>query len=415
MSVSKELPFSNDLFEEIAEVYGTPVFVYDEAGIRADARRLIKAFSWAEELSGGQRNHFAVKATPTPAILRVLHDEGMGFDCSSRPELSMVSQEGLSDTGIFYSSNNTPDQDYRYAHQLGGLINIDKLGYLEQVYRALGTMPARLAIRYNPGEVKQGNDIIGDPYYSKFGARPDQVIEGLRRMRELGVEDVGIHTMVVSNERRPESFAETARLLRELAEQAEDVAGVRVGFLNVGGGIGINYHPDEDPIDVEGISEAVESELAPMGIPVYTEHGRCVTGSRGYLLTRSTHGVQESWHKYLQIDTSINNMARLATVSAAFHVVNVLGRDGDPEEEMYVVGSMCANTDRMFKEKLLPTTTQAGDLIVVQDAGAHSRANSHNYNFRLRAGEVLVHPDGSHSMIRRHETEDDLFATTKGL
>ncbi|MCA9309028.1 diaminopimelate decarboxylase [Candidatus Saccharibacteria bacterium] len=415
MSVSKELPFTKDAFEDIAETYGTPVFVYDEAGIRASAQRLIKAFSWAEELSDGQRNHFAVKATPTPAILRVVHDEGMGFDCSSRPELSMVSGAGLADTGIFYSSNNTPDEDYVYANELGGLINIDKLGYLEQVHRALGGLPTRMAIRYNPGKVKQGNDIIGDPYDSKFGARPDQVIEGLRRMRQLGATDVGIHTMVVSNERRPESFAETARLLRELAERAEAEAGVSVGFLNVGGGIGINYHPDEDPVDIEGISQAIESELAPMGIPIYTEHGRAVTGSHGYLLTRSTHGIQESWHRYLQVDTSINNMARLATVSAAFHVLDVLGREGDPEDKMFVVGSMCANTDRMFKEKLLPITTQPGDLLVIHDAGAHSRAHSHNYNFRLRAGEVLVHPDGTHSLIRRPETEDDLFATTKGL
>lgn len=415
MPVNKELPFSNDVFEEIAETYGTPVFVYDEAGIRASAQRLIRAFRWAEELSGGQRNHFAVKATPTPAILRVLHNEGMGFDCSSRPELSMVSQQGLADTGIFYTSNNTPDEDYVYADELGATINIDKLGYLEQVYRALGSLPARMAIRYNPGEVKQGNDIIGDPFYSKFGARPDQVIDALKQMRAMGVEDIGIHTMVVSNERRPESFAETARLMRELVERADDEAGVAVDMLNVGGGIGINYHPDEDPVDVEGISEAVESELAQLGIPIYTEHGRAVTGSHGYLLTRSTHGIQKSWHNYLQIDTSINNMARLATVSAAFHVVNVLGREGDPTEEMCVVGSMCANTDRMFKAKPLPITTQPGDLIVVQDAGAHSRANSHNYNFRLRAGEVLVHPDGTHSLIRRPETEADLFATTNGL
>lgn len=415
MTQLKELPFTEDTLGDIAETYGTPVFVYDEAGIRESARQLTEAYAWSADLNAGQGNFFAVKATPTPAILRVIHSEGMGFDCSSEPELAMVEEHGLADQGVFYTSNNTPDADYRYADTLGATINIDKYGYLPQVLRALGGPPTRMAVRLNPGRAKEGNPIIGEPYYSKFGARPDQVIEALADMRRAGVEELGIHTMVVSNEKEPEKFAETARILRELAERIDEERGLRVSFINTGGGLGINYHPDEEPVDYMGVGEAVRSELEYLGIPIYTEHGRFVTGSNGYLLTRVTHGIQESWHKYLQIDTSINNMARLATVSAAYHVINILGRDSDPRTGMYVVGSMCANTDRMFKDVPLPATVQPGDLMVVQDAGAHSRANSHNYNFRLRAGEVLVHPDGSHRLIRRHETKEDLFRTTAGL
>lgn len=411
MPASKELPFESDVFHDIAETYGTPVFVYDEAGIRTSAGKINNAFKW----SPGYVNHFAVKATPTPAILRVIHQEHMGFDCSSRGELVMVDQEGLAEHGLFYTSNNTPDEDYQLAAEMGAVINIDKYPYLEQVRRALGSLPVSMAIRYNPGELKEGNDIIGNPKDSKFGATAEQVLAALREMRRFGVERLGLHTMVVSNEKNPESFRDTARLLRDLADRAITEFSLELSFINVGGGLGVNYHPDEEPVDVMAVGETIRSELGDLGIPILTEHGRYITGSNGYLLTRVTHGAQETYKTYLQVDTSINNMARLATVSAAYHHINILGRDGDPTRPMDVTGSMCANTDRMFKDRELPATVVAGDLMVIQDAGAHSRANSHNYNFRLRAGEVLVLPDDSHFLIRRHETIEDLLATTKGL
>lgn len=409
--IDKSLPFSPETFEEIAETYGTPVYVYDEAGIRDNAREVIDAFSWAPEY----KNFFAVKATPTPGILRVIAEEGMGFDCSSRPELLMVGQEGLSDGGMFYTSNNTPDDDYRLADSLGALINVDKLPYVAQVQRALGSLPPRMAIRYNPGDKKTGNDIIGNPIDSKFGDTEEHVLEALREMRNGGVEQIGLHTMVVSNEKDPASFAGTARLLRELTERALEEAGIEIRFINIGGGIGVNYHPSEAPVDVAAIGEAVASELQQLEIPVYSENGRYITGPHGYWLTRVTHGIVESHKTFLEVDTSINNMARLATVKAAYHHINVLGRDGSPTKPMNVTGSMCANSDIFFKDRELPVNTRPGDLMVIHDAGAHSRANSHNYNFRLRAGEVLVHEDGTVSLIRRHETEEDLFATTRGL
>jgi diaminopimelate decarboxylase len=411
MSVDKTLPFKHEALESIAEQYGTPVFVYDEAGIRQNTQTVNEAFGWSVDYV----NHFAVKATPTPGVLRVIEDEGMGFDCSSRPELVMLQQEGLGSNGLFYTSNNTPDADYQLANEMGAVINIDKLPYLRQVQRALGVLPTSMAIRFNPGNQKTGNDIIGDPVKSKFGDTADNVVEALRQMHEGGVEKLGLHAMVVSNEKDPESFAGTAKLLRQLTERILAECGLSVAFINVGGGLGVNYHPDEEPVDVPAIGQAVRSQLEDLGIPVVTEHGRYITGPHGYLLTRVTHGIVETYEPYVQVDTSINNMARLATVTAAYHQIDVLGRQGDPTKPMNVTGSMCANTDKMFKGYELPVTIEPGDLMVIHDAGAHSRANSHNYNFRLRAGEVLVHPDGSTQLIRRHETIEDLFATTQGL
>jgi diaminopimelate decarboxylase len=412
MSLSeRSLPFDQETFEAIADQYGTPLYVYDEAGIRSNAKSLNDAFSWNSD----HTNFFAVKATPTPEILRVVHDEGMGFDCSSRPELTMVQSEGLAANGVFYTSNNTPDDDYRLAREIGATINVDKAPYVGQVARALGALPSRMAIRYNPGAKKTGNDIIGDPIKSKFGDTEEHVLSALVEMYQGGVEEIGLHAMVVSNETDPESFASTARLLRELSERALVEVGVAINFINIGGGIGINYHSSERPVDVKAIGDAVASELQQLQIPIYTENGRYVTGPHGYWLTRVTHGIVESYEPYLQVDTSINNMARLGTVKGAYHDIVVLGREDDPTRVMNVTGSMCANSDVFFRDRELPRTTQPGDLVVIRDAGAHSRANTHNYNSRLRAGEALVRLDGSHQMIRRHETMDDLFATTRGL
>lgn len=411
MPLSKELPFSPEVFHDIAEHYRTPIYVYDEAGIRGNAQTINKAFHW----SPGYINHFAVKATPTPGILRLIEQEGMGFDCSSAGELLTMYKNKLGEHGIFYTSNNTPNEDYILANWLGATINIDKQPYVQQVHRALGRLPTRMSIRYNPGQVKSGNDIIGNPVNSKFGATEKQVIEAMRQMRSLGVEQLGLHTMVVSNETNPDSFAETARLLRQLAEKALELEGIELSFINVGGGIGISYHPEDVPVDVEGIGEAIESELGCLNIPIISEYGRYITGPHGYLLTRVTHGIQENYEPYLEIDSSINNMARLATVTAAYHHINILGRDGDSTRPLHITGSMCANTDKMFKWRDLPETVQPGDLVVIHDAGAHSRANSHNYNDLRRAGEVIVRPDGSHYLVRRHETIRDVHATTEGL
>jgi len=412
MTAAKTLPFAAEVFQDIASQYGTPVFVYDQAGIQRSAAAVNNAFRW----SPGYTNFFAVKATPTPGILRVLAAQQMGFDCSSAPELMMVEQEGLTENGVFYTSNNTPDADYRLAHNMGAIINVDKGQFVSQVQRALGgNLPQRMAIRYNPGPLKEGSSIIGDPNKQKFGDTAAHVIDALKAMRSGGVRSLGLHAMFGSNERSPEYFGDTARLLRALADTACSDFGLNIDFINVGGGLGINYDPADRPADVPAIGQAIQAELGDLKIPILTEYGRYITGPHGYLLTRVTHGIVKTYESFVMVDTSINNMARLATVHRAYHHIDVLGRQGDPTEPMNVTGSMCANTDIFFRDHPLPTTMAPGDLVVIHDAGAHSRSNSHNYNFRLRAGEVLVRPDGTTQLIRRHETPEDLFATTRGL
>jgi diaminopimelate decarboxylase len=421
--VRKSLPFPIDVWREIAKEYGTPVYVYDEAGIRANARRLLDAFSWAPSY----RNFFAVKACPTPAILRIVASEGMGFDCSSRGELVMIQEAELSDHGLFFSSNNTPDEDYAFAHELGATINLDKHTYADQVRRVFKSSgwkpPAAMAIRYNPGSrVGAGSTIMGEPEKAKFGARREHVIAAVKELREWGVPSVGLHTMVVSNERNVRQFATTALALRDLALEIAELTGRAIDFINVGGGLGVTYNPADPPVDVEGMGTAIAEVLRDLGVKVVSEHGRYVTGPHGYLLTEITRGKQEVYETFLQVDTSINNIARLATVKAAYHQLDVLGKENDERQRMNVTGSMCANTDIMFKafsespripDCLLPKTAAPKDLLVIHDAGAHCRANAHNYNFKLRCGEVLVREDGTHAMIRRHETMDDVLATVK--
>lgn len=412
MSRERFTPPSDEVFYEVAERFGTPTYIYDEAGIKSNARKLLKAFDW----SPGFVNHFAVKATPVPAALRAVQAEGMGFDCSSLTELLMIrDQVSAGDSPIFYTSNNTPDYDYQVAAEMGAIINIDKLAYLEQLVRALGSLPTSMAIRYNPGKMKKGNDIIGDPKYAKFGDTEEHVLEALGKMKANGVENIGLHTMVVSNDKDPDSFAETARLLRELAEKAQKRLGVELSFINIGGGTGVKYRPKEKVVNIMAIGEAVKSQLGDTGIPVVAENGRYVTGPHGYFLAGVTHGITETHTRQLQVDTSVNNMARLATVTAAYHRLRVLGREKDRRKKMTVVGSLCANTDRFFKDRMLPETTQPGDLLVIYDAGAHMQANSHNYNGQTRAGGVILRENGQIEWAIHPETEQQILARTAGL
>lgn len=412
MSVSpkqKSLPFNLSLLKELAATYGTPLYVYDEAGIRQNARLLKEAFAW----SPGYKNHFAVKATPTPAILRLLAEEGMGFDCSSAAELSLVEAASLGGSGIFYTSNNTADGDYRRAADLNALINLDKAPYLRQVVEALGRTPLKLAIRYNPGGMA-GNDIIGRAQDAKFGDTREHILDALEEMKRLGVQEIGLHIMIASNERQPAVFARVAELTKRLADEAAG-RGVKIAFINLGGGIGVNYRPEEEPPDVLAIGRAVRQVFAGSGIRLYTECGRYVTGPHGYLLTTVTHGIVEAHRPFLTVDTSVNNLLRLTTVSDAYHHVSIPSRRNAKTRRVTVVGSMCFNHDKMFVERELPVAVQPGDLLVVHDAGAHARALATNYNGQPRCGEALVRPDGSHALIRRHETLDDIFATTEGL
>lgn len=410
MSQRRLLPYSQQLLEEIAEKHGTPVFVYDEAGTRQTARKINAAFNWSK----GYKNYFAVKATPTPAILRILAKEGMGFDCSSSIELLLVKQHAPG-ADIFFTSNNTTDNEYRLANELGAIINIDKLHDLQQVEQALGKLPSRMSIRYNPGGHVDGNHIIGKPSESKFGDTREHILAAVQEMYEGGVTQIGIHTMAVSNEMDTESFRRTAQLLRQLVDDIETKTSAKIAFINTGGGLGINYDKTERLPNINEVSDQIKAELHNLDIPVLTEFGRYVTGPHGILLARVTHGFVESHATYLQIDTSINNLPGFASDTTNNHHVEIIGKGNSETITATVTGSMCVNSDRMFKDRQLPANTKPGDLLVVYDTGAHTRAKAHNYNLRPRAGEVLVHPDGKHSLIRRHETVDDVLATVKGL
>ena len=401
------LPLADSLFREIAKCYGTPVYVYHEAGIQARASQLQAAFGWASDY----RNYFAVKATPTPAILRILAESGMGFDCSSATELKLVEQTKLVDQGIFYSSNNTPNQDYRQADKLGAIINLDKAAYLEQVLKALPKVPTKMAIRYNPGKISSANQIIGLPKESKFGDSKAHVLACLKQMDLAGVQQIGLHTMLVSNQTDPLGFSQSAQALKDLKTEAQQKLGIDISFLNLGGGLGINYRPGERPVSVEVIARAIRDVLGETKIPICSEFGRYLTGPNGYLLTKVTRGVVESYQPFLTVDVSVNNLNRLATVEAAYHQLSVIGK----AKAMSVVGSMCTNNDKMFENRQLPTNIASGDLVVVRDVGAHGRANATNYNGQTRCGEVLVKADGSHCLIRRHEGVAEILTTTKGL
>ncbi|MEL6546477.1 MAG: diaminopimelate decarboxylase [Myxococcota bacterium] len=401
------------MLHEVAETYGTPIFVYDETAIRAGARELRQAFRW----SPGYRNHFAVKACPTPAILRVLADEGMGFDCSSLGELVLVS-ETVPDAPVFFTSNNTTDEEYRIASQLNATINLDKASELERVFDLIG-VPERMSIRYTPGrdDVSQpmGNAIIGPPLKSKFGDTRDNVGFALKRMKTAGVRELGLHTMLASNELEPEFFERSARMMRDTAQWLIDVHSVELSFLNLGGGLGVNYSKCDSLPSFDAVSESVRRELGRSEVSVVTEFGRRITGPHGILLTRVTHGFVESHDTYLQIDTSINNIPGFASDTTNLHHIEVLNRDSMNTRVATLVGSLCTGSDRMFRDRQVPASTEPGDLVAVHDAGAHARAKAHNYNFRLRAGEVLVSSPIEHRLIRRSETVDDLLATIRGL
>jgi diaminopimelate decarboxylase len=336
----------------------------------------------------------------------------MGYDCATGFELELVRRLGLACNGVILTSNNTADEVYRAADETGAIINVDKGVYVQQVKHALGgTLPQTMAIRYNPGWLKSGDGIIG----SKFGDTEDHIIAAVRKMDQNGVARVGLHAMLESNEMRPEAFGETARLLRQLGEKVLAKTGVEIAFMDIGGGIGVNYRPGESPANLPAIGQAVQGELGGLGIPVYTEYGRYITAPHGYLLTRVTQGVIETYEPFLQVDTSSNNILRMKTVKGAYHHMTVLGREGEPTRRMNVTGSMCAGSDVFIMDRELPEATRAGDLAAIHGAGAHAGSNASNFNALGRAGAVLLRADGTHKLIKSHEKFEDVFATVLDL
>lgn len=409
----KKVPFTKEQLEEIIKKYPTPFHIYDEAGIVKNIRRFLKAFSWAPNF----REYFAVKATPNPYIMKLLKKEGVGADCSSLAELVLCEKVGLSGESIMFSSNDTPYVEYKKAMELGAIINLDDITHIAYIEENLGKLPETLCFRYNPGPLKEGgNDIIGLPEEAKYGMMHDQIIEAINYCKNHGVKKFGLHTMVVSNELDIKGLIGTARIMFNMAQDIKAKTGIEISFMDLGGGIGVAYKPEDTPVDFEALSAGIRKEyeeiLISKGhspISLAFECGRMVTGPYGYLVATAIH-EKNIYKHYIGLDACMANLMRPA-LYGAYHHITVMGKENAPKDHVYdVTGSLCENNDKFAIDRKLPKI-DIGDRIVIHDAGAHGHAMGFNYNGKLRSAELLLHADGSVEQIRRAETLDDLFAT----
>ncbi len=406
-------PFaSREKFEEIAARYGTPIYVYDERGIRENARRLNRAFSW----NPGYKEYFAVKATPTPKILKILKEEGCGVDCSSLTELMMSERCGFSGNEIMFSSNETPEADMKKARELGAYINLDDYTHVKFLNDLCG-IPETVCCRFNPGGVfSVANQIMDNPRDAKYGMTRGQMKSAYRDLLALGAKSFGIHAFLVSNAIFNEYYPMMARQLFELAVELHRATGAHIEFVNLSGGIGIPYYPDQLSPNIDiiaaGVREAYNEVLVPAGmgdVRIFTELGRYMLGPYGCLLTRAIH-EKHIYKEYIGVDACACNLMRPA-MYGAYHHITVLGKEDAPHDHLYdVVGSLCENNDKFAIDRELPEI-DTGDLLVIHDTGAHGHAMGYNYNGKLRSAEVLLKEDGSTELIRRAETPDDYFAT----
>jgi diaminopimelate decarboxylase len=409
----KSLPFTKDQLEAIAARVPTPFHIYDEAGMRKNARDFAKAFSWVH---GGFKNYFAVKALPNPHVLKVLCDEGMGGDCSSIAELLLCEAAGIKGEAIVFTSNDTPAYEYRKAAELGAIINLDDISHIDYLEKALGgKLPQLLCFRYNPGPLKEGNAIIGKPEEAKYGFTREQLFEGYRIIRDKGVRRFGLHTMVASNELDPQYFVETAQMLFDLVVELKARLGITIEFVNLGGGIGIPYRPTQEAVDLnvvsQGIRAAYEKTIVGAGLPplrIVMECGRMVTGPYGYLVTRVLH-KKAIYKDYVGLDACMANLMRPG-MYGSYHHITVPGREGGARKVYDVTGSLCENNDKFAVDREI-ADPQPGDLLVISDTGAHGHAMGFNYNGKLRSAELLWKGGTAYELIRRAETLADHFGT----
>ncbi|MDY0388185.1 MAG: diaminopimelate decarboxylase [Methanolobus sp.] len=409
--VSKQVPFTKEKITELIEKCPTPFHVYDEKGIIENARKLKEAFS----IVNGFKEYFAVKALPNPYIMKLLKAEGFGADCSSLPELMLAEKTGIVGENIMFSSNNTPAEDFVKAKELGAIINLDDIGHIEYLEETAG-LPEIVCCRYNPGPLKEGNVLIGNPEEAKYGFTREQLFEGYQMMKEKGVKRFGMHTMVASNELDPEYFIETAKILFELIAEISRDLGIKFEFVNLGGGIGIPYRPEQEPVPYDvmakGVSKAYDEIIRANGLhplKVFLECGRVITGPYGYLVTSVRH-MKHIYKDYVGTDACMANLMRPA-LYGAYHHITVLGKENTEASNLYdVTGSLCENNDKFAIDRMLPELGR-GDILVIHDTGAHGHAMGFNYNGKLRSAEILLRTDGSFVQIRRAETADDYFAT----
>lgn len=409
--MKKTVPFNQAQIESITKTYPTPFHIYDEQAIRDNARRLNQAFSWAPEF----KEYFAVKAAPNPHLMQILKEEGIGADCSSLAELILAEKIGLSGEEIMFTSNETPIEEYSKAKEMGAVFNLDDISHIEYIDQKIG-LPQTICFRYNPGNSRAGNDIIGTPEEAKYGMTREQLTEAYRIMKAKGASVFGIHTMIISNELNREFFVETAKMMFTLIQEISAEVGIDFSFVNFGGGIGIPYRPEEEPVDLEALGQEVKALYEEMIIgkglkplKICLECGRMITGPYGYLVTKAIHH-KDTYKHYIGVDASMADLMRPG-MYGAYHHLTVLGKEDEPASMTYdIVGSLCENCDKFAVNRELPPI-KPGDYLVIHDTGAHGHAMGFNYNGKLRSAELLLQPDGSVRLIRRAETLDDLFAT----
>jgi diaminopimelate decarboxylase len=411
--MEKTLPFDAATLKRILQDYPTPFHLYDEQGIRQQVRDLLQAFAW----NPGFKQYFAVKATPNPHIVSLMRDEGCGADCASPAELVLCERIGITGDSIMFTSNNTTAAEFAQARELGAIINLDHPNLIDTLLAA-GGMPETICFRFNPGPERTGNAIIGNPQEAKFGCTRSQILQGYQRCRELGAKRFGLHAMIVSNELDVQSLWDTARMLFELAVLIQRETGIRMEFINLGGGIGVAYRPTDKKINLAefgaGVEKLYDQVIRPAGLDpvrIFMENGRAMTGPFGYLVTRVIN-QKETYKDYVGVDACMSNLMRPG-MYGAYHHITAVGKESQPSAgPVDVVGSLCENNDKFAVDRELPAL-EAGDVLVIHDAGAHGHAMGFQYNGRLRCAELLLKPDGSVRQIRRAETLDDYFATVE--
>ena len=399
--------------DAIAKTYPTPFHLYDEKGIRENARRVMKAFSW----NPGFREYFAVKATPNPFLMKILHEEGCGFDCSSMTELILSEAIGVTGEEIMFSSNDTPPEEFRKAGALGAIINLDDITHIDIVERELGQLPKTMSCRFNPGGLyRLSNGIMDNPGDSKYGMTEEQIFEAFRIMKDKGVEHFGIHAFLVSNTVGNDYYPTLAATLFDLAVRLKKETGAQISFINLSGGVGIPYRPDEEGADIDrigaGVHRVYDQILAANGMPdvsIYTEMGRFMMGPYGCLVTKAIH-EKHIYKEYIGVDACAANLMRPA-MYGAYHHITVLGKeDARCDMEYDIVGSLCENNDKFAIDRRLPKIAP-GDYLVIHDTGAHGFSMGYNYNGRLWSAELLKKEDGSVQLIRRAQEPKDYFST----
>ena len=410
----KKEPFvTKEQIEEIVKTYPTPFHLYDEKGIRENAKAVKEAFAW----NPGFREYFAVKATPNPFILNILKEYDCGCDCVSQTELMLADSQGFDGKHIMFSSNDTPAYEYKFADKIGAIINLDDFTHIDFLEKTIGKIPETISCRYNPGGVfKMSNGIMDNPGDAKYGFTTEQLFEGFKILKEKGAKNFGIHAFLASNTVTNEYYPMLAKQLFEVAVKLKEEVGCHISFINLSGGVGVNYTPDQEPNDIrvigEGVHKVYDEILVPAGmgdVAIYTEMGRFMLAPYGCLVTQAIH--EKHTHKeYIGVDACAVNLMRPA-MYGAYHHITVLGKDNSVCDHKYdVTGSLCENNDKFAVDRMLPKIDM-GDYLVIHDTGAHGYSMGYNYNGKLKSAELLLKEDGSVQLIRRAETPKDYFAT----